>query len=58
MDRIMLTVKEVSEALGTGINQAYSLVKTEDFPSIKIGQQYFVPKDMFYEWIKKKAKKE
>ena len=56
MQRIMLTVKEVSEALGIGINQTYSLVKSDDFPTIKIGQQYFIPKDLFYEWIDEKLK--
>lgn len=57
MERIMLTVKEVSEALGIGINQAYALVKQEDFPSMKINQQFFIPKEEFYEWINNNVNK-
>lgn len=56
MQRIMYTVKEISEALGMGTNQTYALVKSKGFPSIKIGQQYFIPKDLFEEWIRKSAK--
>ena len=56
MERIMLTVKEVSEALGIGRNQAYALVTQEGFPSMKIGQQYFIPKDKFYEWIEENVR--
>lgn len=52
MERIMLTVKEISEALGIGINQTYKLVKRDDFPKIKIGQKYLVPKLEFEGWIK------
>ena len=55
MERIMMTVKEVSEAMGIGINQAYKLVKQKDFPCMRIEQQYFIPKDAFYNWIKEKC---
>ena len=56
MERIMLTVKEVSEALGIGINQTYALVHENKIPSMKIGQQYLIPKDSFYEWIERNTK--
>lgn len=52
MERIMLTPKEVSEALGIGINQTYTLIKRTDFPKIRIGQKYLVPKSEFEGWIK------
>lgn len=48
----MLTPKEVSEALGIGINQTYTLIKRTDFPKIRIGQKYLVPKSEFEGWIK------
>lgn len=56
MERIMISVKEVSEALGIGINQAYALVKKDGFPTIKIGQQYLIPKDDFEKWVAFNAK--
>lgn len=55
MEKIVFTVKEVSQMLGIGINQTYALVKKNNFPSIKIGQQYFIPKDQFKEWLKKES---
>lgn len=56
MERIMMTVKEVSEALGIGINQTYTLIKKDGFPTIKIGQQYLIPKDSFEQWVTYNAK--
>lgn len=47
----MISVKEISNVLGIGLNQAYELVKKDDFPSFRIGQKYLVPKDKFEEWI-------
>jgi excisionase family DNA binding protein len=55
MDKIVYTVKEVSELLGIGINQAYELVKTDGFPKFKIGNKYMVPKDQFEEWMRKQT---
>ena len=47
----MISVKEISQVLGIGRNQAYELVKRDDFPKLKIGQKYLVPRDKFEEWI-------
>lgn len=58
MNRLTLTVKEVSEALGIGINQAYALVKQTGFPKLKIGTKYLVPKDEFELWIKAQSKEQ
>ncbi len=51
MDRKTLTVKEVSQWLGIGINQAYALVKKDGFPKLRIGTQYLIPKKEFEEWV-------
>ena len=47
----MLSVKDVAKYLHIGINQAYELVKSKNFPSFKIGQKYFIPEDAFQQWI-------
>lgn len=52
MHKITITVKELAEALGIGINQAYALVKQDDFPKLKIGSKYVIPKDEFEAWVK------
>ena len=36
----ILTVKEIKEILGCGINRAYDIVQQDDFPKIKIGSRY------------------
>lgn len=51
MDRKTLTVKEVSQWLGIGINQTYALVKKDGFPKLRIGTQYLIPKKEFEEWV-------
>lgn len=52
MDKLVLSVKEVSQALNIGINQAYALVKSDGFPKIKMGSVYRIPKNEFEQWVK------
>lgn len=51
MDKITLTVKELSQTLGIGINQAYALVRQDNFPKIMVGSKYLIPKNEFEKWI-------
>lgn len=46
-----LNVQEVSDFVGLGVSQTYSLVKRLDFPAFKIGNRIFIPKDKFLAWI-------
>ncbi|SCP99540.1 helix-turn-helix domain-containing protein [Anaerobium acetethylicum] len=48
----MITVKDVKEILGIGINQAYELVNSSAFPSIRCGRRILIPEDAFSEWIR------
>ena len=54
----ILTVKDVKEILGCGINQAYALVNQEDFPKVKIGRKICIPEDEFEKWILTYLRKE
>lgn len=51
-----LTVKEVAKILKIGMNQAYALCQSYDFPCIKIGVQYRIPVKEFNEWCSKQQK--
>lgn len=51
----MLTVKDISEQLGIGINQAYALVKTDGFPAIQLNSKYLIPQEEFEKWVKQSA---
>ena len=58
MEKIqMISVKEISEVLGIGLNQAYDLVKRDDFPSFKVGQKYLVPANKFMDWLDAQCRK-
>ena len=50
-EKITLSVKQVSEVLGIGINQAYDLVHRADFPALKIGNRYLISKAGLEAWI-------
>lgn len=48
---LMLSVPEVAAVLGISQAGAYELVRTEGFPSLKVGSRIVVPKEKFIEWI-------
>ena len=48
---LTLTAPEVGEVLGISRAAAYQLVRSEGFPSFKIGTRILVPKDKFLAWI-------
>lgn len=52
------TIKDIQDYLGIGKNTAYKLLKLPNFPVIKIGKKYIIPKDSFEEWISKSLNKE
>lgn len=49
------TVPEIQKLLKVGKNQAYRLVQQKDFPKIKVGSSYRIPKTEFDEWVKKQS---
>lgn len=50
-EKMVLSVQEVSKALGIGINQTYALVKKKEFPSVRVGHKYLIPKKEFQNWL-------
>ena len=48
---LTLTAPEVGEVLGISRAAAYQLVRSEGFPSFKIGTRILVPKDRLLAWI-------
>ena len=48
---LMLTAQEIGEMLGIPRAAAHGLVRSEEFPHIRIGEQILVPKDKFICWI-------
>ena len=52
---MMLSVMEMTAALGISRAGAYELARTEDFPALKIGTRVVIPKDKLKEWVDKNA---
>ena len=48
---LMLSVPEVGKVLGISRAGAYELVRSDNFPKIRIGNRIVVPKDKFIQWI-------
>lgn len=46
-----LTVEEVADVLKIGKKKAYKLVGQADFPKIKLGHTYRIPKSKFFEFL-------
>ena len=48
---LMLSVPDVASILGISRAGAYELVRSDGFPSLRIGSRIVVPKEKFIGWI-------
>jgi excisionase family DNA binding protein len=48
---VILCVDEVARALRISRANAYNLMRSEGFPTLKIGKRMSVPKEKLIEWI-------
>ena len=48
---IMLSVPQLASALGISRSSAYTLVRSDGFPALKIGSRLVIPKDKLQVWI-------
>lgn len=55
MEKLILTVTDVQQALGCGKRQAYELANRADFPTIRIGRKIVIPRDAFLRWLDKQT---
>ena len=51
METEVLTVKEVAETLGIGINQAYEACEQSMFPCIRFGRRWIISRKAFERWL-------
>ena len=50
-----LSVKQLAKHLNIGLNSAYDLVKTDDFPALKIGKRIIVPIAQLEKWVERQT---
>lgn len=55
LEQLPITLKadEVAQVLGISRANAYVLMHSADFPTLRIGKRMVVPKDKLIEWINK-----
>lgn len=46
-----LTVAHVGEIMGVGRKMAYQIVNRADFPKVKAGNRFIIPRDRFFNWF-------
>lgn len=51
MEKTTMSVQELSAQMGISLPKAYELVKSEGFPSIRIGTRILIPADAFRAWL-------
>ena len=50
---VTLCADDVAKVLGISRANAYNLMRSKGFPTLKIGKRMIVPKDKLIEWIDK-----
>ena len=50
---LALSAEDVSQVLGISRANAYALMHSKGFPTLKIGKRITVPKDKLIEWMEK-----
>lgn len=54
---ILITPREAQKILGVARNKIYSLLKQEDFPAFKMGENFYINRELLNEWAKKQCAK-
>lgn len=55
---MLLRADDLRKRLGVSREVAYRLMRSESFPSMRLGTRYYVDEDRLEEWLKKSAHKE
>lgn len=55
MERVTMSVQELSARMGISLPKAYELVKTPGFPTLRIGTRILIPIDAYKEWLMKQS---
>lgn len=53
-----LSVKDVMKDLEVGRNTAYKIFARNDFPAIRLGKKFWIQKEAYQDWKKKRRTKE
>ena len=48
---LFLNAELLAKVLGVGVSSAYELMHEKDFPSVRIGKRFIVPREDLKAWI-------
>jgi len=51
MEKLTMTIGELSALMGLSMPKAYELSERSDFPCIRIGRRKVIPVDAFKRWL-------
>ncbi|MDE6969363.1 MAG: excisionase family DNA-binding protein [Eubacterium sp.] len=51
MEKVTMSVQELSAQMGISLPKAYELVKTPGFPTIRVGTRILIPVEAYREWL-------
>ena len=54
---LFLNAEKLAKVLGVSISSAYELMHEKDFPSVRIGKRFIVPRDDLKRWMEEQVAK-
>lgn len=51
MNKLTMSVHEMSEQMGISLPKAYELTKQEGFPVLRVGKRVIIPVSAFENWL-------
>lgn len=55
VERVAYSTSEAAQALGVSKPTIYTLIRRQDFPSLKIGKRTLIPADGLRRWVAEQA---
>lgn len=55
MEKVIMSVQEMSERMGISLTTAYELVHRPGFPQMRVGKRILIPVDAFEVWLKTRS---
>ncbi len=53
MDKVTMSVQEMSMTMGISLPKAYALVHSSGFPIVRVGTRILIPVEGFNKWLMK-----
>lgn len=53
--KLVMTAKDIGNALGISLPKVYKLTETEGFPLLRVGRKKLIPVDGFKRWVEQSS---